>query len=66
MKKPPNNIDIDWTQALVSGVVGAIAAVLIFKLGGKRLKDPLKWILLVIVFGLAGWYFIPLFSELLS
>ena len=66
MKKPPNLSAIDWTQAFISGVVGAIAAVLIFKLGGKRLRDPLKWILLVIAIGLAVWYFVPLLSDLFS
>ena len=32
----------------------------------KRLKDPLKWILVVIAVGLAVWYFVPLLSELVS
>jgi hypothetical protein len=66
MIKPFKIVEIDWVQTLISGLVGAIAAVLIFKLGDKRLHDPLKWIVLGIAIVIAIWLLVPFVTEQFS
>ena len=56
MIRPFKIVEIDLVQVLVSGLAGAVVAILIFKLGGKRLRDPLKWVVLgMIAFVIAIW-----------
>ena len=54
------------TQALISGLVGAISAILIFKLGHKKLRDPLKWVLLGILLVLVIGFLVPVISDYIS
>ena len=62
----PKLMEVDMTQALISGVVGAISAILIFKLGHKKLRDPLKWVLLGILLVLAIGFLVPVISDYIS
>ncbi|GEM_PF-6070643 len=62
----PNIVEVDMTQALISGAVGALAAILIFKLGDKKLPDPLKWLILGIVLVFAAWFLVPGISGFFS
>ncbi|MEE8258292.1 MAG: hypothetical protein V3R20_01225 [Sphingomonadales bacterium] len=62
----PKIVEVDMTQALVSGVVGAISAILIFKLGHKKMRDPLKWVLLGIVLVLAIGFLVPTLTGFFS
>ena len=56
MIRPFKIVEIDLVQVLVSGLAGAVVAILIFKLGDKRLRDPLKWVVLgMIAFVIAIW-----------
>ena len=64
--KQPKIMEVDMTQALISGAVGAIAAILIFKLGDKKLRDPIKWLILGIVFVFAAWFLVPTLSGFFS
>ncbi len=66
MTKPSFGVEIDWVQTLISGLVGAVAAVLIFKLGDKRLHDPLKWMILGVAIVIAIWLLVPFVTELFS
>ncbi len=66
MIKPSLGVEIDWVQALISGLVGAVAAILIFKLGDKRLRDPLKWMVLAAAIVIAIWLLVPFVTELFS
>ena len=62
----PKIVEVDMTQALISCAVGALAAILIFKLGDKKLPDPLKWLILGIVLVFAAWFFVPAISGFFS
>ena len=66
MIKPSLGVEIDWVQALISGLVGAVAAILIFKLGSKQLRDPLKWMVLAAAVVIAIWLLVPFVTELFS
>ncbi|MCH7806752.1 MAG: hypothetical protein IH995_06360 [Proteobacteria bacterium] len=66
MIRPFKIVEIDLVQALVSGLAGAVIAILIFKLGDKRLRDPLKWIVLGIVIVIAIWLVAPFVTDLFS
>ena len=66
MIKPFKIVEIDWVQILISGLAGAVIAILIFKLGDQRLRDPLKWIVLGIAIVIAIWLVAPFVTDLFS